>query len=479
MRRRHRTPRGRPALPAAATALAALLFAALAAAPPAAAAEEGGSLAEAEVGFAFGVAAYHRGDYETAVEELERAAAAAPGNGRIRHWLGLAHLAAGDPASAERALTAALDAGDLPAAQRTRVRSDLARVRAMSAGGSAALEPPGFGPAAAGYGGLPPWELRLTAGYGEDDNPLLLQDGDFGLLPGGGFVVGPESDSLVLLGVRGEVRPLRDGDWTLALTGEASESRYSDFDFLDFRTLSARASLAWGGDPAGFVAGPLGYTRVPLGRPTASLVLQGGWSEDSLDGDSFRTRVEAGAALTVNEGRAAATRLTAAWSDDDYEADGSDAFERSGSVVRGGVDQLFFFGERHRYLSFGVGAWQRDAGAAFDASALEARGELSLPFGDRWRLLVGAAQEEIEYDELESNPGFPFFLADRPREDTRTRWSAALTWRAIERLYLTVGGRWLDADVDVGEASGAFFDFDHERAVITANVSWYLLGGGR
>ncbi|HMB52193.1 MAG TPA: tetratricopeptide repeat protein, partial [Thermoanaerobaculia bacterium] len=371
MRRPHRNPRGAPAL-----LFAALLLVPLAALP--AAAEEPGNLAAAEVGFAFGVAAFNRGDYETAVEELESAAAAAPDDGRIHHWLGLAHLADGDPQAAQAALEAAL-AADLPNdAYRARVRSDLERARSATAGESAALEAPELGFATRdGYGDLPPWELRLFAGYGEDDNPLLLQDGDFRALPGGGFVTGPESDTLLRLGIRGELL----------------DSRYSDFDFLDLQTLSATASLAWGGDPAGFLAGPLGYTRVPLGRPTVSLLLQAGWSEDSLDGDSFVTRVEAGGALTVNEGRSAATRLSAAWSDRDYEIDGVDAFERSGTTLSAGVDQLFFFGERHRYVSFGVGAREVDAGEAFDASSLDLHGELSLPFGSRWRLLLGAGQE--------------------------------------------------------------------------------------
>jgi len=463
-----------------ATLATALLLALLAAAPPVAAQPGGdeGSLADAEVAFAYGVAAFKRGDYASAVEELETAAAAAPGDGRIHHWLGLAYLAAGDPRRAEAALETAAGDRSLPADYRTRVRSDLERARQLAAGQAAALAAPGLGGPAT-YGALPPWELRLSAGYGQDDNPLLLQDGDVALLPGGGFVVGPQSDDLLRLGLRGEVRPWSGGDWTLSLRGEATESRYSDFDFLDLGTLSATASLAWGGDPAGFLAGPLGYARVPLGRPPVSLLLQAGWSQDSLDGDAFQTRLQAGAAVTVNEGRSAATRVSGSWTDRDYKRDDGGVFERSGSELSAGVDQLFFFADRHRYLSLGVGAWQRDAGAAFDASSYEARGELSLPFGSRWRLLLGAAREEVEYDELESNPGFSFFLADRPREDTRNRLSAALTWKAMDRLYVTLGGRWSDADVRVGEAVEAFFDYDYDRAVITANVSWYLLGGGR
>ncbi|HMB52070.1 MAG TPA: tetratricopeptide repeat protein, partial [Thermoanaerobaculia bacterium] len=431
------------------------------------------------IGLAYGVAAYNRGEFPEAVEELEAAAAAAPDDGNIQHWLGLAHLANGDPQAAQATLEAALRT-DLPSdAYRARVRSDLERARSATAGESAVLEAPGFGVAASRFGDLPPWELRLFAGYGEDDNPLLVPDGGSADLPGGGVVSGPQSDEVLRLGARGTVRPWSGDDWSLALTGELADSRYSDFDFLDFQTLAATASLTWGGDPSGFAAGPLGYARVPLGRPTVSLLLQGGWAQDALDGDTYLTRVELGGALTVNEGASASTRLSAAWSDRDYEVDGVDAFERSGSELSAAVDQFFFFGSRHRYLSFGVGARERDAGEAYASSALDLHGELSLPFGSRWRLRLGAGQEEIDYDELESNPGFPFFLADRPREDTRTRWSASLTWKAVERLYVTVGGRWLDAEVDVGEASGAFFDYDHERTVITANVSWYLLGGGR
>lgn len=471
----------RPTTTHAARWAAALLLGALLAGPAAAQdppSDDGGGISEAGASLIFGVAAFNRGDYEEAAGHFERAAAADPESGDAHHWLGVTLLALGRTAEAERALEAALAAGKPPRAGRQRVRADLERAR--SAAEAVVVAAPGLAEARP-FGDVPTWEIRLSAGAGDDDNPLRLTDDSFLFyrLPNGDFLDGPVSDSLLRANVRAEVRPVVDRNgWTLTLGGEVDEARYDDFDFLDTRVLAATAQLAWGGDPVGYLAGPLGSSRVPLRREPVAFLVQVRWQNAELDGEGFLTSVGAAASATVNEGRGMATRLSAGWNDHDYDVDQPGTFERSGSEVVAAVDQVFYFGRRDRFLTVGVESRERDAGPAFDRSALELRGSLALPFGSSGALRLGAAREDVEFDDLASNPFFGFFFADRVREDTVDRLSAALTWAATPRLLLTVGGAWSERDTELGPAVDAFLDLDYERTVVSAGVSWYLMGGG-
>lgn len=463
---------------AAARLPAVLLLCAALAWPAAAQTAAQGGIAEAGAYLTFGIAAFHRGDYDEAAGHFERAAAADPESGDAHHWLGLTYLALGRTAEAESALEAALAAGEPPRAGRDRVRADLERAR--GAGDALVVAAPGLGEARP-FGDIPLWEVRLSAAAANDDNPLRLTEDSFLFyqLPDGTLLTGPESDTLLRAAARLEVRPLVDRNgWTLTLGGTVDDARYNDFDFLNVRTLAASAQLAWGGDPAGYLAGPLGAARVPLRRRPLALLFQVRWQDASIDGDGFRTSLEVAGSATVNEGRAMATRLSAGWSDHDYDVDQSGTFERSGGEVSAAADQVFYLGRRDRFVSLGVESSQRDAGPAFDASALELRGALALPFGNRGSLQLGVSRQDVEYDDLTSNPLFGFFLADRARQDTIDRVSAALTWAATPRLLLTVGGSRTSRDTELGPAVDALLDLDYDRTVVTAGVSWYLMGGG-
>lgn len=446
--RRGGRPPARPRLARAGLpiALLALTFAiaAVATAPaPAAAA----ATADAEVAFAFGLAAFHRGDYEEAAERFAAAVEADPDHAEASAWL--------------------------------------ERARRAAAGEEIAAGPLAAAPPLEEFGDVPPWELDLRASFGNDSNPLRIADGVVAVSPDGTRVfVGPESDTVIGLGVRGALAPVRGrgsrgGGWTLALVGEGYQAIYDEIDFYDFTRLGATAQLAWGGDPSGFLAGPLGYLRVPLGNPRVGLLLQGGLTEDELDGEGYISTTAASASIFLRQGAAGTTRLSATWLDEEFDRDGSGIFEASGTVVEAELAQTFYLGRRERFLRLAAAAGERDAGAAFDASTLGARAELALPFGDGWTLTLAGGLERIDYDAVESNPVFGFLPVDEAREDTDTRLGAALSWAVTPRFLLTGRVSWTDRDADIGPVAEQFTDYDYERTVAAVGFRWSFLGGAR
>lgn len=448
--------------------------------PPTAAAVTDAAAADAEVAFAFGVAAYHRGDFEEAVERLGAAVAADPGDGTARYWLGLARLELGDGARAESELAAARDAERPPRVDPERLRRDLARARAVAAGREPAPTPP---PAAATrgldrFGELPAWELELRGAVGDDSNPALVADGVLSVAPDGTLLDGAEADRVIQLGGRFDLRPVRRGDWTLGLAVAADRALYDELDFLDFTRLAGTVHLAWGGDPAGFLSGPLGSTRVPVGHRRAAFLLQAGVSDDELDGEGLATTSRLAGSLFLRQGAVGTTRLSAAYADEDFDDDGSGDLEASGTVTEAAVEQTFYLGPRNRYLRLSATAGERDAGAAFDSSHTRAGAELGLPLGDAWTLSLVGGWSAVDYDGVESNPLFGFLPVDEVREDSTVRLAAVLSWAVTPRLLLVARGARTDRDADLGPVAEQFFDFDYERTVVAVGFRWFFLPGG-
>lgn len=396
--------------------------------------------ADAEVAFAFGLAAYHRGDFDEAVERFAQAVEADPDDQAARAWLDRARRRA---------------AGEDPAAP-------------------AAPEPPPLD----AFGAVPPWEVELRASIGDDSNPALLADGVLYAGPDGALFDGPESDVVIAAGLRAAVAPVRGGEWTLALVGEAYQAVYDELDFLDFGRLGAAAQLAWGADPSGFLAGPLGYLRVPIGNPRFGLLLQGALADDELDGEGYAATGSAAASLFWRQGAAGATRLSAVYRDQDFEGDGSGAFEASGTETEAEIEQTVYLGARNRFVRLAAAAGERDAGAAFDRSSVGGRAELALPLGAAWTLTLAGGAERTEYDGVESNPLFGRFPVDEAREDTVTRLGAALSWALTPRFLLTGRAAYTDRDADLGPVAEQFLDYDYERTVVAVGFRWSCLGGG-
>jgi len=429
-----------PLLTAAAVRLVlAILLAAAFVLPAAAAAAS----ADAEVAFAHGLAAYHRGDYAEAAERFAAAVEADPADETARAWL------------------------------------ERARRRAAGEEEPAAAAPAPPATTLDRFGEVPPWEFDLRASIGDDSNPALLADGVVYAGPGGTLVDGPESDTVIAAGARLAVAPVRGGAVTVALVGEAYQAAFDTFDFLDFTRFGAAGQIAWGGDASGFLAGPLGYLRVPVANPRFGLLLQGAVTEDELDGEGYVSTTAAAASLFVREGAAGTTRLSAAYRDQDFDRDAAGVFEASGTETEAELEQTFYLGARHRYLRLAAAAGERDAGGAFDGSSVRGRAELALPLGEAWTLTLAGGVERIEFDGVESNPLFGIFPVDEAREDTLARIGAALSWSVTPRFLLTARAVYTDRDADLGPVAEQFFDFDYERTVVAVGFRWSWLGGAR
>lgn len=452
----------------------------LAAAEGAEAARSTAPRADAALAFTRGVLAFHDGDFAAARERFEEAVQLAPDDGTARYWLGLTLLNLGEPAEAARAIRESLEAERPPAVDRAEARARLAEAeqRTGHEAPEATLVPaPGWGGDFAVLPEVPRFEGRLFLGAGSDSNPNLLSADLTLTTPEGDPVEGEEADLVLLADARFAFQYSSGGagtgparTWGLVLRG--TQSLHDDFDYLDLGRTEAVAHLALGKDPLGYLTGPFGYARVPLGRSRVAFLVQVGASRDWLDGLGFAQRVVGGASLAVNEGAWGQTHLSASYQDEDFDDDPGAPLDailaRSGERTGGELAQYLFFGRRNRYLRLGVGAGDRDAGAAYDASWQEANAEASLPLAGRWTLYLSGALRSDDYDEPVSNLFAP---AGEPRKDDETRLGGALVFRAFDRLFVSGRVTWIDHEIDL-PAGFATPDLSYQRTLATLGVSW-------
>lgn len=408
-------------------------------------------IADAEVAYARGLLALHEGDPEGAVRLFEQALAAHPEHEDAGAWL------------------------------------DYARRLAR---GEEAVEP---SREEAPFGDVPTWEIGLGLFAGSDSNPAMLQEDTVAVpFEGTDTVVGEESDSFTQLDLRAAVHPLADrGGWSLGLVGEGHQTLFGDLDFLDLSRTRGSVHLSFGGDPLGVLTGPLGWVRVPYDDRPVAVLFQLGAAFDQLDGRSWRDELAAAVSVTFREGRALATRISAGYRDHDFEQ-GFEAnlgeeevslIPQDYSELELAADQSFYLGRRNRYLRVGVSAGARSSdpgiGLNQDASTLGARAELGLPFTRRFTLSLAGSWRQVDFDEVESNPLFPFFFTDRPREDTTTRLVAVASWAVKPRLLLTGRVARIDRQADLGPATEELLDLDYERTVVSLGVRWFVLSRGQ
>lgn len=410
-------------------------------------------IADAEVAYARGLLALHEGEVDDAVRLFEEALAANP-----EHEDAPAYL-------------------------------DYARRLAR---GEAATEP---GREERPFGDVPTWEIGLGLLAGNDSNPAMLQ-GDTVATPFEGTVadaiVGDESDSFTQLDLRAAAHPLVDrGGWTLGLVGEGHQTLFGDLDFLDLSRTRGTVHLSYGGDPLGYLAGPLGWVRVPYDDRPVAVLFQLGAAFDRLDGQTWRDELAAAVSVTFREGRALATRLGVSYRDHDFEQgfetdlaeDEVSLIPQDHSEVELSVDQFFYLGRRNRHVRVGVSAGDRstDSGIGLDqdASTLGARVEVGLPLTRRFTLGLAGSWRNVDFDKPESNPLFPFFFTDRPREDTTTRLAAVASWVLKPRLLLTGRVARIDRDTKIGPAAEELLDLDYDRTVVSVGIRWFVLSRGQ
>jgi len=410
-----RRKRFRPILLLLAAALMVPVFAAAAAA----AATTERSTAVAEVAFTYGVRAYNHGDFAEAARLFREALEADPGYPDARAWL------------------------------------DLAERRQRE--GAAAVTAPGF----AGLLPLrdqPPFDLRLGAAYGTDSNPAELPDNVIASGVPNGNLRGEVDDKVADLDLRAGVYPFYGkSGWSLGLTGQAKDARFSDLDFLDERQWSAAAHLAWGSDPLGYLTGPLGYTRVPFGATRVSFLLQAGRTDTRLNGDPLVTADEAALTMVLRETAATATQVELDGQRRDYLDGLAKADYRSV-----GVSQLFFLGQRNRYLRLGALHGEETDGLEGDTTSDGGTAELALPLSDRWTLQLAATRTRDKID--------------RPTKsfaDTTSRVAGTLTWQLCRHFYVTGRGSWAKRDSDLVPANFTALDFrDYQRTTASLGITW-------
>lgn len=415
-----------------------LALATLAAAPSLAQGEA--PRADLQIAFADGVLAFTDGDFETARERFEWVVAADPGDSEARRWL---------------------------EATRARLRDEEVAAPAWGEG-TIRVTPE-----------LPRFDGRLALAVAADSNPYLMSDDLVLARPGGEIVDGPEDDLVGLGDLRLAVRPFARGPGgddarsAVSLVGELGAALYRDFDDLDTSRARLAVQYVWGRDPRGYVLGPLGYARTPLGRDGVSLLVQVGGSRAWVDGEAALDTREGSVAALFRAGSWGQTRLQALVRD--AELDGArpgagTALDPFGEEIAAGVVQTLFLGRLDRTLRLGADFGEIDAGTAYDRSYVDLSAELALPLSGRSTLYLAGGARRDDYDD----PLSTFFLAgpDDTREDETLRTSAGLVTRVGASFALTGRLAWSDRDADLGEVFGGADFLSYDRTLASVGLVW-------
>lgn len=245
------------------------------------------------------------------------------------------------------------------------------------------------------------------------------------------------------------------GGWSLGLAADAKAARFSGLDFLNERQWRGAAQLAWGTDPLGYLTGPMGYTRVPFGHGRVSFLLQAGRTDTRLDGDPLIQADEAALALTLRETVKTATQVEI----DFQRRDLLDGQFKS-DLTSASVSQIFFLGQRDRYLRLG-GLWSRENGAlAGDVSGLGEAVELALPFPHHWTAQLTVSRR---VDKIAPSTG--------DFKDTTIRATGFLSWGITRNLFLTGRASWTRRDSDF-LSFGSFQERDYEQTTTGLGIQW-------
>jgi len=118
----------------------------------------------------------------------------------------------------------------------------------------------------------------------------------------------------------------------------------------------------------------------------------------------------------------------------------------------------------------GIFAGQRNAGSAFDRSALAGDFEMSLPLAPRWQLdwTVAAGREDFEHSE--SNL-FASAESAPKRKDTTWGGEATLTFAMTDRLRFLVRGVYQRRNSNI-TFSGGLPALDYQRTLVETGLSW-------
>jgi tetratricopeptide repeat protein len=418
-----------------------------------------------------GKLAFQQGDYQLAAELLEEAVASDPEEGTALHWLGLAYVKLGRTDDAIDRLKRSRNADHPPAAGKKRVSEDLRLVEEAQAKGLPLPE------IAAPEEDLvfhdptvpDPWNAWARISLGTDSNPGLLPETVTGLPLLGGGPHTAKADAVAQLDLHLDLVPFFDRKgWSLGVSLAGSRSMHRDFGDLDLAFAQGQVSLAWGGDPRGYLAGPLGSVQVPYTASRFSAVLQGDGFDLRLGSDDYLRVAELGGSLVIREGLGKrATRIDSAARNRSFRRGGPEPHRRSGGEAFLEVSEYFYFGRPDRHLRLGIAAGERGGGRDFESSFSARFAELSLPLAGSESLLLRGDWHRERFAHLESRLG-----ASGPRrEDTFWKLAADAIWRLRNNLRWTLGGAYVRNDSNLELTLGGPL-FDYRRTLVSTGFLW-------
>ncbi|HEY4562519.1 MAG TPA: hypothetical protein VIJ36_06045, partial [Thermoanaerobaculia bacterium] len=482
-----------------------------------------------ELAFSEGIWAFSQSDPIRARECFQRASDLKPEQGFALYMLGLSHLRLGMAREAVQEIAASLEAKEPPPVERSRVLVDLGaaqlaagdvkvsistlekalpdrqtdavafhyyakalrldgrREAAEAALARARLLDPKLDPEdppvtfpqvlaqAPDAGKGPRWEGNADFLVGYDSNPNLLSKDLFLPNPSSEteLVSGAQSDSVANAYLQATYAPqVLPPGWSLAVDLRGVGALHKEFSYLNLVGSGAVIQVAHGDDPRGFLEGPLGYKRVNPGPASRySLLLQGGVDQLRLDGAPYLRSLAAAGSMVFSPSDLNATQVALRAQSLNYFHHPLADPRRSGTEVGLAVRQIHFRDRpRNSFVAVGIFAGQRNAGSAFDRSALAGDFEMSLPLAPRWQLdwTVAAGREDFEHSE--SNL-FASAESAPKRKDTTWGGEATLTFAMTDRLRLLVRGVYQRRDSNV-TFSGGLPALDYRRTLVETGLSW-------
>lgn len=297
-----------------------------------------------------------------------------------------------------------------------------------------------------------PWEGTVGLSAAADSNPNLLSTTLSVPAPGPGdpVVRGGDADGLGRVDLRLGIYPFHSGQGPdLGVTLETRRDLHFDFSYLDLGQARGTVQVAFGSDPQGFLEGPLGYARAPLGSDSRFTALfQAGGAVYHLGSAPYYQTLEGAAAFGFRETPATTTRYDLAY-----------------------ADRRFPRGLLSDPLRLGVRRVDRQAAPEFAETFWEGNGELDWPLGLRWSAVLEGQAREDRYDRPESNLFDP--IGPR-RHDTTWQTAAAVVWTPKDRLRWTTRAAYTHrrSNVDLG---AGLPDLGYRRLVVSAGLSWDFL----
>lgn len=349
---------------------------------------------------------------------------------------------------------------------------------------------------------------RVSVGTASDSNPARLGE-DF-TVPEGFTITGIElpvqagetpvpadqEESLALGSLRLGFHPVFDrGGWSAAVELEARGTRHQDVEPLDHAEGRVVLHLVSGGDPSGFVTGPLGSTRVPRDNGRLGLLLQLGAARNLLNGERHVTGLEAAGALIWRGAPHATTRIEVLRSELELGEVGTDFLDApvgdfSWDETAAGLVQSFFLGRRDRVLRLAGHTGERAGDPSVEGSFLSGHAGLDLVLARRWALFLGLELRQDDYDHPDSNPfwppidfdppdGVPPGVERPPRDETTWRASALLVQELPAGLRLTASVQHEDREAEKPVPTVAFDPLTYDRTVATLSLGWRFGREGR